>query len=707
MQKFGKTLITNVGRQMLTEVDGAKGKITYTKAKLYTEQIGKMSEEQIVALTNLDGLQLETSLDVTNVEDTTVTVSASFNNAKVTKDLAFNSIGWFARTSVDDTEKLLAITPSEIEQTIVASDNGASTTSLDIEMVFARSHDTTVVVKPIEAGLVSSSQLKEAITDLKIKLEAEFPSLKEQVKQEVNDQINALSALNNSSGGNNLYNQKIDLDVYSTIGITKFLGCQLQSTGSMYGFDPSTTNLYGWIFNVPKWNGATQYDQIVYICDYGKGTLIYIRTKVDNTGSNQEDFEKLTTDKDLTFFTEKLRDMGQVKTVDGIKPDSSGNVQTDHFTREEHDASIQNLRIEILNDFKNLYSTTENGAKLVFSQKKLALNDITDTGIYRISNCQLVLKENDNVYKEKFSGWIINLNYENSATSETIYQFVIGNENISYRIVSIKNNNYPIFNEFVYKNELINLKAIIDNIKEDCSKNNSKLENEIKTEIDALKTKPLCNYSFGYEKPKINLSNLKNRNLDAIYLSNDFEDEDYNLPVLFKFFNLQNSNVEIKVCIRRAQYHIKDDMMYGVLQKLSSCGFSFTRFIPDGRKLSDSDSYVYYSWKFVSAQQAAKEKLIIPNDEYIDKLTGSYNDAINVNSPIPEGTYYLDKSNKYHNIPDLSYDTAILKIHCTSKASFQIFIPTYSPICYRFLYFSSNSWSPWFKITGGTAATLA
>ena len=326
MQKFGKTLITNVGRQMLTEVDGAKGKITYTKAKLYTEQIGKMSEEQIVALTNLDGLQLETSLDVTNVEDTTVTVSASFNNAKVTKDLAFNSIGWFARTSVDDTEKLLAITPSEIEQTIVASDNGASTTSLDIEMVFARSHDTTVVVKPIEAGLVSSSQLKEAITDLKIKLEAEFPSLKEQVKQEVNDQINALSALNNSSGGNNLYNQKIDLDVYSTIGITKFLGCQLQSTGSMYGFDPSTTNLYGWIFNVPKWNGATQYDQIVYICDYGKGTLIYIRTKVDNTGSNQEDFEKLTTDKDLTFFNDKLKNIGKVKTIDGICPDDEGNI---------------------------------------------------------------------------------------------------------------------------------------------------------------------------------------------------------------------------------------------------------------------------------------------------------------------------------------------------------------------------------------------
>ena len=58
MQKFGKTIITNAGRQMLTQVDGAKGKITYTKASLCTQDVKKLSEDDCLALTALTGVQM-------------------------------------------------------------------------------------------------------------------------------------------------------------------------------------------------------------------------------------------------------------------------------------------------------------------------------------------------------------------------------------------------------------------------------------------------------------------------------------------------------------------------------------------------------------------------------------------------------------------------------------------------------------------------
>ena len=174
MQKFGKTLITNAGRQMLTDVDGAKGKLTYTKASLYSQDVKTLKEADIIALTSLTGPQLETDLQVTDVKDNTVTVLASFNNAKVTQDLTFNSIGWFAKTSVDDKEQLLAITPSETEQTLVAGSNGASTSSIDVEMVFARSHDTTVVLNPSSVGLVSPAQMDGAIKQAKETIENDF-----------------------------------------------------------------------------------------------------------------------------------------------------------------------------------------------------------------------------------------------------------------------------------------------------------------------------------------------------------------------------------------------------------------------------------------------------------------------------------------------------------------------------------------------------
>lgn len=296
MQGYGHTLITAEGSKMLTAVDGAKGKITYTKAALYTQDIKGMSEDKQRALTSLDDEQMSTPVVVTDINDNTVTVSASFNNAKVTKDITFNSIGWFAKTTVDDQERLLAVTPSDTEQTLVAGSNGASTSALDINMAFARSDNATVDIKPTEAGLISQAQLDAAINQVKINLEAEFPDVVKDAVNQIDNNIKSLTALNSDSG-NNIYNTKINLDTFSTVGISKFLGCQLQSDGKMTGFDATQGNLYGWIFDVPKWNGAQTYEQIVYISDYGQGSLTYVRTKTDST--SKEDFFKVASDKDL------------------------------------------------------------------------------------------------------------------------------------------------------------------------------------------------------------------------------------------------------------------------------------------------------------------------------------------------------------------------------------------------------------------------
>lgn len=296
MQGYGRTLITTAGSNMLTAVDGAKGKITYTKAALYTQDIKGMSEDEQRALTSIDDEQMSTPVVVTEINDNTVTVSASFNNAKLSKDITFNSIGWFAKTSVDDQERLLAVTPSDAEQTIVAGSSGASTSALDINMAFARSDNATVIIKPTETGLISQTQLDAAINQVKINLEAEFPDVVKDAVNQIDNNIKSLTALNSDSG-NNIYNTKINLDTFSTVGISKFLGCQLQSDGKMAGFDSTQGNLYGWIFDVPKWNGAQTYEQIVYISDYGQGSLTYVRAKADAT--SKEDFLKIASDKDL------------------------------------------------------------------------------------------------------------------------------------------------------------------------------------------------------------------------------------------------------------------------------------------------------------------------------------------------------------------------------------------------------------------------
>lgn len=163
MQKFGQTLITNAGKSMLTAVDGAQGRIIYTKAILSTQDISTLGDDKVRALTALSDDKLDTAINVITVQTDTVTVGASFNNATVTQDILFKSIGWYAKTTVDNVEHLLAVTPSLTEQTLIASTNGASSASVDIELAMARGHNTTVTVNPIAIGLINNTQLQSAV----------------------------------------------------------------------------------------------------------------------------------------------------------------------------------------------------------------------------------------------------------------------------------------------------------------------------------------------------------------------------------------------------------------------------------------------------------------------------------------------------------------------------------------------------------------
>ena len=402
MQKFGKTIITNAGRQMLTQVDGAKGKITYTKASLCSQDVKKLSEDDCLALAALTGVQMDTNLEVTDVRDNTVTVLASFNNANVTKDLTFNSIGWFAKTSVDDTEKLLAITPSETEQTLVAGKNGASTSSTDIEMIFSRSHDTTVVVNPSSVGLVSKAQLSSA-TD------------------KINNDINSLSAL--TSPSSIVSNQTINLDTFTTRGITRFQNAQLSSVGYMQAFDQSTTGLNGWIFNIYSNDGAS-YIQIVYITNtaYNQGAMYFLRSKVN--GTSTEDFARLSTIKDHAQF----------------------------FPLTQRDA-------------KDVVARDEN--------KSFNPDNVVDSGVHRISSTKINAKYDVTDPKDPNSGysfsgfywgWLFNLNFDDSPTSNAVYQLIVINSGIYFREISVKTNDFPAFNSFSFAKDIAKLQTAIDNL---------------------------------------------------------------------------------------------------------------------------------------------------------------------------------------------------------------------------------------------------
>ena len=304
MSKYNKTILTNAGLDLAAKASSGKTKFTITRAATSTEKLADKSISELQQLTALPSLMQYGEINnvADSAQDKSIVIGAEliFNNKDLSNSYNINTIGLFAKEDGSDKEFLYALTTAVEPETMPDfKDKVLFKFNLTMFVVVGQTDNVTVDVT--DNGVVTQEQLakavqalpqKQDITNLFNKIDIEIKSL----HQTIDNEIKNLAALNSDSG-NNIYNTKINLDTFSTVGISKFLGCQLQSDGTMAGFDATQDNLYGWIFNIPKWNGAKTYEQIVYISDYGQGNLTYVRTKADAT--SEEDFLKVANDKDL------------------------------------------------------------------------------------------------------------------------------------------------------------------------------------------------------------------------------------------------------------------------------------------------------------------------------------------------------------------------------------------------------------------------
>ena len=304
MSKYNKTILTNAGLDLAAKASSGKTKFTITRAATSTEKLADKSISELQQLTALPSLMQYGEINnvADSAQDKSIVIGTElvFNNKDLTTGYNINTIGLFAKEDGSDKEFLYALTTALEPETMPDfKDKVLFKFNLTMFVVVGQTDNVTVDVT--DNGVVTQEQLakavqalpqKQDITNLFNKIDIDIKSL----HQTIDNNIKSLAALNSDSG-NNIYNTKINLDTFSTVGISKFLGCQLQSDGAMAGFDATQGSLYGWIFNIPKWNGASTYEQIVYVSDYGQGSLTYVRTKADAT--SKEDFLKVASDKDL------------------------------------------------------------------------------------------------------------------------------------------------------------------------------------------------------------------------------------------------------------------------------------------------------------------------------------------------------------------------------------------------------------------------
>ena len=342
MSKYNKTILTNAGLDLAAKASSGKAKFTITRAATSTEKLADKSISELQQLTALPSLMQYGKINnvADSAQDKSIVIGAEliFNNKDLSNSYNVNAIGLFAKEEGDDKEILYALTTAAEPETMPDfKDKVLFKFNLTMFVVVGQTNNVTVDVT--DNGVVTQEQLTSVVQTLPQKQDLT------NLYNKIDSDIKNLSALN-SEDGNNISNTIINLDTFSTIGISRFLGCQLKSDGNMTGFDSTQKNLYGWIFDVPKWNGAKIYEQIVYISDSGQGNLLYTRTKSDAT--SKEDFLKIANNKDLANFgklqkislnggaeispnDKGVANLNVVTSVQNMVPDSNGNVKLTQY----------------------------------------------------------------------------------------------------------------------------------------------------------------------------------------------------------------------------------------------------------------------------------------------------------------------------------------------------------------------------------------
>ncbi|RHW48702.1 hypothetical protein [Lactobacillus bombicola] len=296
-----KFRFTPKGQQVSAAILGGKDKIEFTKAAASIDVHINDTDTDVNNIIDLDNKKQIVDISGTvAVNNNVVQIPIKFEKNKIAEDYQMNTIGIYAK--YQGQEFLYAFGALKYPLYMHHTDDSGvfkMYTYITVGTV------ANVVIKTDNTESVSHDELAREL-------------------QKYRDELKSLDPLN-SPDGNNIYDTIIDLDSYSTVGITKFLNCQLKSTGAMSGLDQAIDKLYGWIFNVPKWNGASELQQIIYICNYGQGTLTYARSRVNGKGTNVENFEKILTDKDLKAYADGVNKLvesaGKVKTVNGKNGD--------------------------------------------------------------------------------------------------------------------------------------------------------------------------------------------------------------------------------------------------------------------------------------------------------------------------------------------------------------------------------------------------
>lgn len=507
-----KSYFTDEGKKLLLDAAGSKTKITYTKAKMIYDhtKIGYKPANEIKQvirqLKSFDDIRKEVPITVVDVDKDTIKLGASFSNKNQKDYLWYNTVGWYAKRETND-ELLFAVTPlisgDAGELTPTEKDDGSADISIDFYLNFSVEDTDNIVITSSDTGVVTFPEMTLALEKQENKLSKKIAENSSKITDLDKKTVKSVNGAKPNESG--------DATVEATI---------LRD----YDFDTKEDKVIGDEKLLPKKQNLVDKVVISQIADKFKEDEKLIKdnkSAVDNSINNLDksvvksvdgvkrdsngnvaintqavtgyDFDNKVPTKQTKQFNQMwpvdnlvlgqiadkfknhaniMNDLNKkaIKSVNGIKPDDSGNANLTSNIVRGYDIATKTATKKIeslggswlvdqqaLAGFADAINKINGNTKLTNATD---VNTITSTGVYILQNSANT--NTPSFFKDK-RGDLVVFNFDSNAKTQVWFPVGVSGRENNFAVRYWEGNNYGTWHKFVTADDVEG--ALVDNNK--------------------------------------------------------------------------------------------------------------------------------------------------------------------------------------------------------------------------------------------------
>ncbi len=190
MAEFTKLIITNKGKELLSEVATSTNKIEFTRVSTSDRTY---TEEEIAGLTDLAGIKQTNHISSIAVQAGKVKIEAAFENRELTEGYFIKAIGVYAKAG-SGTEVLYAVAIEKTGRYSIPPYNNATVSAVYLKLFIAVDNFEKITLEVSPGAFITSSEigrikdeLKRENAETKTKLEQQGESLKQSLTKAIKD----------------------------------------------------------------------------------------------------------------------------------------------------------------------------------------------------------------------------------------------------------------------------------------------------------------------------------------------------------------------------------------------------------------------------------------------------------------------------------------------------------------------------------------